>query len=325
MPRPARIEYEHAFYHVMNRGRGRSVVFHEPDYYRAFLDTLKEAHERFDAVIHAYCLMGNHYHLLIETPRANLGRIMRHINGVYTQRYNRLKKTDGSLFRGRYKAIVVDSDAYLLPLSRYIHRNPVEIHKPPVAHLNDYTWSSYPAYAGLTKAPAWLSQTMIYRLLNQRQKYKGYRNYTEAGVDEDIQRFYSKGNQASVLGDQDFRASIWKKHRKQDSEQLQKVLNERPGANKVIAAVAQVFNVKKVAVLTPQKGRQESNLPRKFAMYCCQQLADMPLKSIAAHFNLGHPGSVSWATYDVKVQLSEGKLNKELRAVQRQLNFIKYD
>ncbi len=71
--------------------------------------------------------MGNHYHLLIETPRANLDRIMRHINGIYTQRYNRLRRTDGPLFRGRYKAIIVDADDYLLPLSRYIHRNPIEV------------------------------------------------------------------------------------------------------------------------------------------------------------------------------------------------------
>ena len=93
MPRPQRIEYENAFYHVMNRGRGRQVIFHDDEYYQAFLDTLGEAQQRFQCVIHAYCLMGNHYHLLIETPNANLSRIMRHVNGVYTQRYNRLKHT----------------------------------------------------------------------------------------------------------------------------------------------------------------------------------------------------------------------------------------
>ena len=91
MPRAPRIQYENAFYHVMNRGRGRRWIFHGDNYYQAFLTCLEESHDRFDARIHAYCLMGNHYHLLIETPLANLDRIMRHINGVYTQRYNRLK------------------------------------------------------------------------------------------------------------------------------------------------------------------------------------------------------------------------------------------
>jgi putative transposase len=81
MPRPIRINFENAYYHVMNRGRGRHFIFHSEAYYQAFLKTLEEANKRFDAVIHAYCLMGNHYHLLIETPRANLDRIMRHIKG----------------------------------------------------------------------------------------------------------------------------------------------------------------------------------------------------------------------------------------------------
>ncbi len=86
MPRPTRIEYENAYYHVMNRGRQRQRIFHDPLYYQAFLGTLAEAHERFGVMIHGYCLMGNHYHLLLQTPCGNLGRVMRHINGVYAQR-----------------------------------------------------------------------------------------------------------------------------------------------------------------------------------------------------------------------------------------------
>jgi putative transposase len=99
MPRPTRIEYEGAFHHVMNRGRNQRTIFHDESYFNAFLKTLKEVSEQFDAVIHAYCLMSNHYHLLIETPKANLSRIMQHINGVYTQRHNRLKKNDGTILK----------------------------------------------------------------------------------------------------------------------------------------------------------------------------------------------------------------------------------
>ena len=102
MPRPTRIQYEHAFYHVMNRGQNRKTIFHDNVYDVAFQQTMAEAHKQFGAVFHAYCLMKNHYHLLIEALRANLDRIMRHINGVYTQRYNRLRGSHGSLFRGRY-------------------------------------------------------------------------------------------------------------------------------------------------------------------------------------------------------------------------------
>lgn len=112
MPRPLRIEYENAIYHVMNRGRGRQSIFHHDDYYHAFLETLGEACYRFGSIMHAYCLMGNHYHMLVQTPLANLCRVMQHVDGVYTQRYNRLKNTDGPLFRGRYKPILVSHDAY---------------------------------------------------------------------------------------------------------------------------------------------------------------------------------------------------------------------
>ena len=129
MSRPQRILYENAYYHVMNRGAGRRQIFHGREDREIFLQTLGEACHQFHVEIHAYCLMGNHYHLLIKTPQANLSRAMRHINGVYTQRYNRLNKTDGSLFRGRYKAILVDSDAYLLHLSKYIHLNPLSARK----------------------------------------------------------------------------------------------------------------------------------------------------------------------------------------------------
>lgn len=108
---------------------GRRWIYHGEDYYEEFLSTLGEAHKRYGAKFHAYCLMGNHYHLLVETPLANLDRIMRHINGVYTQRYNRRKKTDSPLFRGRYNAILVDENGYLLQIGRLIHRNPLEVQR----------------------------------------------------------------------------------------------------------------------------------------------------------------------------------------------------
>jgi len=112
MSRPLRNELKNGFYHVMNRGRSRQRIFHNDNYYITFLNTLNEACQRFGMEVHAYCLMSNHYHLLLKTPEGNLSRCMRHVNGVYTQRYNRIRKTDGALFRGRYKAVLVDIDAY---------------------------------------------------------------------------------------------------------------------------------------------------------------------------------------------------------------------
>jgi len=100
MPRGERVEYENAYYHVMNRGRGRQQIYHGRAYYEAFIEGVAEANRRFGIEVHAYCLMGNNYHLLVKTPNGNLGRCMRHINGVYTQRYNRLKEPMVRYFEG---------------------------------------------------------------------------------------------------------------------------------------------------------------------------------------------------------------------------------
>ena len=124
MARPLRIQYPDAWYHVMNRGRNRAKIFYSRADYTAFIELLKDASSLWNIRIAAYCLMSNHYHLLVQTPEANLSRYMRHINGLYTQYFNRTYKSDGQLFRGRYKSIVIDGDSYLPELIRYIHRNP---------------------------------------------------------------------------------------------------------------------------------------------------------------------------------------------------------
>ena len=121
MARPLRIGYPGAWYHVMNRGAGRRYIFKNNTHRHYFLSLLEDTQDRFHAEWHAYCLMGNHYHLLLRTPDANLQRIMRHLNGLYTQFFNRSERKDGPLFRGRYKAFLVDTQSYWLPLSRYIH------------------------------------------------------------------------------------------------------------------------------------------------------------------------------------------------------------
>ena len=113
MARPLRIQYPGAVYHVMNRGVSRQRVFLGRGDYEAFIKTVSEIHDRWGVEVFAYCLMGNHYHLCLRTPEGNLSRVMRHLDGIYTQRCNRLHRRDGALFRGRYKAIVVDKDTYL--------------------------------------------------------------------------------------------------------------------------------------------------------------------------------------------------------------------
>ncbi len=118
MSRPLRIEYPGAWYHVMNRGASGRTIFRSDRDWHTFLSLLGDLAATFAVEVHAYCLMGNHYHLLIHTPRGILSGAMRHLNSLYTQRYNRFHRTDGPLFRGRFKAIVIDADTYLAVVSR---------------------------------------------------------------------------------------------------------------------------------------------------------------------------------------------------------------
>lgn len=324
MPRPDRIQYENAFYHVMNRGRGRQNIFHGADYYEDFLMTLAESHARFDAVVHAYCLMGNHYHLLIETPRANLDRIMRHINGVYTQRYNRRKRTDGPLFRGRYKAILVDEDAYFLGVGRYIHRNPAEVKGAGEDALAKHRWSSYLAYINTVPAPDWLARERAYQMMGRRDRYRSYREFIFEGNDTEIDKFYSKGNMASIIGDKLFKQSILEERENlQVSGSLSRALSDRPDIPVVVEAVATVFAVDADTLTRKQVGRQRSNLARKIAMYCCQRMGDHSLKQIATYFSLSHEGSVSSAIGVINTSLAEGELVSEINELEKLLGIMK--
>ncbi len=320
MPRPSRIQYEHALYHVMNRGRGRQRIFHGVGYYEDFLTTLEESHARFDAVIHAYCLMGNHYHLLIETPRANLDRIMRHINGVYTQKYNRRRKTDGSLFRDRYKAILIDKDAYLLQLGRYIHRNPAEVKGASEKVLEQYQWSSYRAYINQESVPKWLYREKTYQMLGRKNRYAGYRKFVSEGNDEETEAFYSKGNIGSIYGDRAFKQSIQEnKENLQVSRELSRELSQRPEIPTIVEAVAAIFKCDIKTITARSKGRPQSNVARQMAIYCSQKLGDYSLKAIADYFSLTNVGSVSSSIMSIKEKLAAGELAREYSRLEKRL------
>jgi REP element-mobilizing transposase RayT len=291
----------------MSRGAGRRRIFHGDDYFHAFLDTLEQAHDRFGVQVLCYCLMGNHYHLLVKTPRANLGRAMRHINGVYTQRHNRLRKTDGPLFRGRYKAICVEADSYQLQLSRYIHRNPVEA--KCVSKLDEYPWSSYGYYVSNQKSPKWLYQNDIYDQLDAKSQQRvKYRNFVELGVDEELKKFYRKGNQVPYLGSDAFRD--WAYDQRQTSEEAvsrRVATTFRPAMDEIIDEVANIFGVGREEILLGGRTRGQTNIARQAAMYLCQQRGDYRLKEIAAVFGLKSYGSVSAIVGQFKQRILEDK------------------
>lgn len=190
MSRPLRIEYEGAWYHVMNRGRRSERIFEDRKDYLRFIDLLKDATESWDVRISAFCLMANHYHLLLHTPRGNLSRCMRHINGVYTQRFNRSKGLDGQLFRGRFKSILVDGDNYLLQLVRYIHRNPVRA--GVVGHPEEYPWSSHKGFLSSAKKWEWLHKDYILSILSADEggRLRAYRGFLAEEDSEQIREVF---------------------------------------------------------------------------------------------------------------------------------------
>jgi REP element-mobilizing transposase RayT len=159
MSRPLRIEYPGALYHVTARGNARESIFRNDVDRKTFLVVLGKIVERYNWLCHAYCLMGNHYHLMIETPDGNLSQGMRQLNGVYTQTFNRRHRRVGHLLQGRFKAILVEKDSYLQELCRYIVLNPVRAKM--VKHPKLYAWSSDRALAGLVKPPDFLTREWL--------------------------------------------------------------------------------------------------------------------------------------------------------------------
>src|SRR5581483_5147718 len=159
MARPLRLEFPGALYHVTARGNAREAICLDDEDREMFLEVLGQAIKRFNWLCHAYCLMTNHYHLMIETPDGNLSLGMRHLNGVYTQRFNRRHRRVGHVFQGRFKGILLERDSYLLELCRYVVLNPVRAGM--LKHPAKYPWSSYCATAGLAPRPDFLTVDWI--------------------------------------------------------------------------------------------------------------------------------------------------------------------
>ena len=251
MARPLRIEYSGAFYHVTSRGNERKAVFKSRRDREQFLSYLESATERYGATIHAYCLMDNHYHLLVETPLGNLSKIMRHINSAYTLYFNTKRMRSGHLFQGRYKAILVDADVYLKELSRYIHMNPVRagIAENP----NEYEWSSCRYYTHKGKSPEWLYRDFIFSCFAKKPAtaMKKYRAFIQAAIGADCQSPLSGRLHAVILGSREFVDEIkedFLKNRKPDRDLPDlKSLPVRIGLTEIEKAVDREVSDEKLA------------------------------------------------------------------------------
>ena len=306
MSRPLRIEYPGAWYHVMNRGRRREKIFASSEDYEIFIVVLREAVEMWNLKVAAYCLMSNHYHLLLHTPDANISRCMRHINGVYTQRYNRRHKKDGQLFRGRYKAVVVGGDSYLLEVLRYIHRNP--LNAGPVQNLDDFKWSSHNGYTSRAKKWDWLYKDFMLTLFSRNigEAKKAYIEFVSQKESEEIDKMYSKKNLSSVLGDDAFQE--WVKEKFQDLRFHREIPESRvlaPNPKNIIDAVSRCFKTKQESLLKSRRGTE--NLPRDTAVYFLRMYGTETLAGIGRYFNITNYSTVSSIVERVKIRKSKDK------------------
>ena len=201
MGRAWRIEYEGALYHILSRGNEQKDIFYDDQDRLLFLKTIGEMSERFEIDVFAYVLMGNHYHLLFKTNRANLSKSMQWLGLTYTRRFNLRHFRSGHLFQGRFKSIIVQNDAYLMRLSWYVHRNPLRA--GIVERLADYHWSSYKAYAYGHKAPEWLITKPIFSQFKGKDKHKVYKEKVQRYAKEE-KKLWEDLRHGMIIGSKKF-------------------------------------------------------------------------------------------------------------------------
>ena len=209
MSRPLRIEYPGAFYHVFSRGNANQNIFFTDQDRLAFLKNLEHCIEFYHLICHAYCLMDNHYHLLLETPEGNLSNAMRDINGNYTQRFNVRHNRAGHLLQGRYKAILVEKEPHLLEVVRYIVNNPVNAYLVDRAEF--WKWSSFRATVGMIKTPKWLYVCDTLDLFSKKrvEAQKQFRCFVQRDMEK--QSPFIMVQEGVILGSQQFVDWIWEK------------------------------------------------------------------------------------------------------------------
>lgn len=309
MSRPLRIEYPDAWYHVMNRGRRGESIFSDRQDREIFVALLREAADLWDVRLSAYCMMGNHYHLLVQTPQGNLSRFMRHVNGVYTQRYNRLHRYDGQLFRGRFKAILVEQENYLLELVRYIHRNPLRAGL--VEKLDAYPWSSHPGYLSSSKIWNWLHKDLILGMLSAKgHRRKAYLQFMAMEDSEKLQGLLERKKWPVMLGSEVFVSWVkqtffeQKKH-----QQVPESLQLAPERERIFKEVCEAYGIEKKELFHATRGR--SNEPRNVAIFLCRTLRNESLIDIGRTFGMTGYSPAGSAIERVKKNISK---NKQLRA-----------
>ena len=298
MARPLRLEFPGALYHLTARGDRQEPIFLDDGDRRRFLDLLGKEIVQQDWVCYAYCLMHNHYHLLIETPQANLVRGMRRLNGVYTQAFNRKRKKPGHVFQGRYKSILVDKENYLMELCRYIVLNPVraKMMKGP----EQWIWSSYRATAGTVEAPRWLAVEEVLSLFSGRRS--NYRRFVMEGIGEGS--IWDEVRGQIYLGDEGFLERMQELVEGKAVREVARaqVRPKTPGADEIVNAVAREYGI------SPSQALDRSHDEAYWsAVYLMRRAGNLSLQEVARRVGV----SIARVS-QIQTKIESGKNSKRI-------------
>ncbi len=300
MSRPLRIEYPGAHYHVINRGLERREIFKSPKDYQYFLSLLDQMYLKYNLVVHSYCLMPNHYHLYVETPIAQLAQIMRQLDGIYTQTFNKRHSRVGPLMQGRYKAVLIDKDNYSLELSRYIHLNPVR------AKMTDkpenYQWSSYSFFVGDIEVPDFLNTQWLLSQFDKtgRKAIESFGHFTLQGV-TDAWIPEKESYKGLILGSSEFVSHI------QDTFLKGKNDCEIPN----LAKAQKQLSVQSLQLYL-EKLTSDIGLRKKLIVYALRNHSHLKLKEIGKLVNSPSYSAVAMMVNRLKQEAQKDKQVKQL-------------
>jgi REP element-mobilizing transposase RayT len=320
MARPLRIEYEGAFYHVTSRGNERKRIFSNKWDYDRFKTYLKGAKEKYGCVFHSYVLMPNHYHLTIETPEGNLSKVMHYINGSYTNYFNHRKGRTGHLFQGRYKAILVDVDSYLLELSRYIHLNPVRAGM--VERPEAYPHSSYKSFIS-RRGEEIVFRDLIWGMISRdRIGTKAYQAFVERGFHEELKNPLDNVYAGSILGGKSFVSEALDRLKQDvfstEETSHRRALHRRHEAGEILAVVSEHFGIATNDLLEKKRD------PRNLLIYLLRQQTGMTNREIGDFVGGLSYSGVTRAEERFAEKLKKNKkLQKDVKAVSQKMSNIK--
>jgi len=288
MARSLRIEFEGAFYHILARGNERKNIFDNERDKEHFLELLRSVDIRFGAFLHSYVLMDNHYHLIVETPRGGLSRILHSLNTAYTVYFNKKHNRAGHLFQGRYKAILVEEDKYILALSRYVHLNPVLAGL--VTRPEKYFWSSYRAYMKAGNPEPWLRTDLILGQLSTdlNMARKRYKEFVFEGIKKAIGNPLQEAYRGLILGSPEFIAKFTDSVRENQEIPQSRERRSSLSLDTVIGVIEQQLRKHFVSgMYDPVKA---------IGIYLCKKFLDLPNKEIAEFFEVKHYSAVTQAS-----------------------------